>query len=78
MKAALTEDYKNIIILIVQVEKLPFMYLTVDLPSQPLFRDDQQENIIPQVNECFIQNSSFFFMSFVLSIHYIGNIHNIR
>ncbi|XP_022653381.1 U4/U6.U5 tri-snRNP-associated protein 2-like isoform X1 [Varroa jacobsoni] len=33
----------------VKEEKMPFMYLTVDLPSQPLFRDDQRENIIPQV-----------------------------
>ncbi|XP_003746510.1 U4/U6.U5 tri-snRNP-associated protein 2 [Galendromus occidentalis] len=32
-----------------KMEKMPFMYLTVDLPSQPLFKDDQQENIIPQV-----------------------------
>lgn len=32
-----------------KMEKLPFLYLTVDLPSQPLFKDEMQENIIPQV-----------------------------
>lgn len=44
------------------------MYLTVDLPSQPLFRDDQRENIIPQViQELLIITLSRLFVSFVVA-----------
>ena len=32
-----------------KVEQLPFLYLTCDLPAPPLFPDELQENIIPQV-----------------------------
>ena len=31
------------------MEEIPFMYLTCDLPPPPLYPDDTQENIIPQV-----------------------------
>ncbi|XP_077526988.1 ubiquitin specific protease 39 [Haemaphysalis longicornis] len=32
-----------------KVENTGFMYLTADLPAQPLFKDEMRENIIPQV-----------------------------
>ena len=32
------------------VEEKPFLYLTADLPPTPLFQDEHQENIIPQVS----------------------------
>ncbi|KAG0412914.1 hypothetical protein HPB47_009945 [Ixodes persulcatus] len=32
-----------------KVENTGFMYLTADLPAQPLFKDELRENIIPQV-----------------------------
>lgn len=32
-----------------KVESTGFMYLTADLPAQPLFKDEMRENIIPQV-----------------------------
>ncbi|XP_065308875.1 ubiquitin carboxyl-terminal hydrolase 39 [Dermacentor albipictus] len=32
-----------------KVESTGFMYLTADLPAQPLFKDELRENIIPQV-----------------------------
>ena len=35
------------------MEETPFMYLTCDLPPAPLYPDDLQENIIPQVNNIF-------------------------
>ncbi|CAI4223319.1 unnamed protein product [Auanema sp. JU1783] len=31
------------------VKEIPFLYLTLDLPPAPLYRDQQLENIIPQV-----------------------------
>ena len=31
------------------MEETPFMYLTCDLPPAPLYPDEMQENIIPQV-----------------------------
>ncbi|CAB3397203.1 unnamed protein product [Caenorhabditis bovis] len=31
------------------VSETPFLYLTLDLPPPPLYRDDQLQNIIPQV-----------------------------
>ena len=31
-------------------EETPFLYLTADLPPTPLFQDEHQENIIPQVS----------------------------
>ncbi|RNA21311.1 U4 tri-snRNP-associated 2 [Brachionus plicatilis] len=37
------EDYLE------KVEEKPFLYLSVDLPSPPLFRDELKESIIPQV-----------------------------
>uniref|UniRef100_A0A1I7XMK7 Ubiquitin carboxyl-terminal hydrolase 39 n=1 Tax=Heterorhabditis bacteriophora TaxID=37862 RepID=A0A1I7XMK7_HETBA len=30
-------------------KELPFLYLTLDLPPAPLYRDEQMQNIIPQV-----------------------------
>ena len=33
-----------------KVEESPFLYLTVELPPPPLFRDEHLENIIPQVS----------------------------
>ncbi|GAB6018857.1 U4/U6.U5 tri-snRNP-associated protein 2 [Chamberlinius hualienensis] len=39
----LTDEYQE------KVESLPFLYLTLDLPPPPLFRDELRENIIPQV-----------------------------
>lgn len=39
----LTEDYQE------KMEVSPFLYLTVDLPPPPLFKDEFRENIIPQV-----------------------------
>lgn len=32
-----------------RVEETPFLYLTLDLPSAPLYRDEFMQNIIPQV-----------------------------
>lgn len=32
-----------------KVIESPFLYLTLDLPSAPLYRDVQLQNIIPQV-----------------------------
>lgn len=37
------EDYLE------KVEEKPFLFLSVDLPSPPLFRDELKESIIPQV-----------------------------
>ena len=31
------------------MEEKPFLYLSVDLPAPPLFRDEVKESIIPQV-----------------------------
>ncbi|XP_064633656.1 ubiquitin carboxyl-terminal hydrolase 39-like [Lineus longissimus] len=42
-KLMATADYQE------QVQDCPFMYLTCDLPPPPLYPDDTQENIIPQV-----------------------------
>ncbi|CAK9301107.1 unnamed protein product [Gordionus sp. m RMFG-2023] len=39
----LTEEYKE------RREEQPFLYLAVDLPPPPLFRDEVEGNIIPQV-----------------------------
>ncbi|EPB74731.1 hypothetical protein ANCCEY_06156 [Ancylostoma ceylanicum] len=30
-------------------KELPFLYLALDLPPAPLYRDEQMQNIIPQV-----------------------------
>ncbi|KAH3863462.1 U4/U6.U5 tri-snRNP-associated protein 2-like [Dreissena polymorpha] len=42
-KLLLTEEYQEV------VEEIPWLYLTCDLPPQPLYPDELQENIIPQV-----------------------------
>ena len=34
----------------VTVSKTPFMYLTLDVPSAPLFKDEYERNILPQVS----------------------------
>ena len=34
----------------VDVKEVPFLYLTVDVPAAPLFKDALERNIIPQVN----------------------------
>ena len=39
----LQDEYKE------QCEEINYLYLTLDLPPTPLFKDDFQENIIPQV-----------------------------
>ncbi|XP_071105540.1 ubiquitin carboxyl-terminal hydrolase 39-like [Haliotis cracherodii] len=39
----LTEDYME------TMEEMPWLYLTCDLPSPPLYPDELKENIIPQV-----------------------------
>ncbi len=31
------------------MKELPFLYLTLDLPAAPLYRDEQMQNIIPQI-----------------------------
>ena len=31
------------------MDEIPWLYLTCDLPAQPLYPDELQENIIPQV-----------------------------
>ena len=33
-----------------QIKQLPFLYLTVDVPAAPLFKDALERNIIPQVS----------------------------
>uniref|UniRef100_A0A7E4VDM3 Ubiquitin carboxyl-terminal hydrolase 39 n=1 Tax=Panagrellus redivivus TaxID=6233 RepID=A0A7E4VDM3_PANRE len=38
-----SEEFKE------KVEEIPFLKLTMDLPSSPLYRDEQLNNIIPQV-----------------------------
>jgi U4/U6.U5 tri-snRNP-associated protein 2 len=32
-----------------QVEEVPFTYLTLDVPPMPLFKDEQDQNVIPQI-----------------------------
>ena len=32
-----------------KITKMPYLFLTCDLPPMPLFSDDKDENIIPQV-----------------------------
>jgi U4/U6.U5 tri-snRNP-associated protein 2 len=39
----MTEEYQE------SVEDQPFLYLSVDIPAPPLFRDELKESIIPQV-----------------------------
>ena len=39
----------KVIYLVEKVEEQPFLYLTCDLPPPPLYPDELQENIIPQV-----------------------------
>ena len=34
----------------VETQMTPFLYLTVDVPPAPLFRDALERNIIPQVS----------------------------
>lgn len=43
LQLMLQDEYKE------TVEISPFLYLTLDLPPQPLFKDEMRENIIPQV-----------------------------
>lgn len=43
LQLMLQDEYKE------KSETLPFLYLTLDLPAQPLFKDELGENIIPQV-----------------------------
>jgi len=31
------------------MEKIPFLYLALDLPAAPLYKDELEHNIIPQV-----------------------------
>ena len=38
-----------VVYLVEKVEEQPFLYLTCDLPPPPLYPDELQENIIPQV-----------------------------
>ncbi len=38
-----SEEYQE------KTEEKPFLYLSVDLPAPPLFRDELKESIIPQV-----------------------------
>ncbi|VDK48244.1 unnamed protein product, partial [Gongylonema pulchrum] len=38
-----TDEYKE------KKLEVPFLYLTLDLPAAPLYRDEQMQNIIPQV-----------------------------
>ena len=38
-----TEEYQE------TVEDQPYLFLSVDLPAPPLFRDELKESIIPQV-----------------------------
>jgi len=45
----LDEDSKQEIKYTTQVLKKPFMYLSLDLPAAPLFKDSMDHNIIPQV-----------------------------
>ncbi|XP_045213860.2 U4/U6.U5 tri-snRNP-associated protein 2-like [Mercenaria mercenaria] len=42
-KLLLTEEYQE------TMDEIPWLYLTCDLPPQPLYPDELQENIIPQV-----------------------------
>jgi U4/U6.U5 tri-snRNP-associated protein 2 len=34
------------------LNQVPFSLLTLDLPPAPLFKDEQEKNIIPQVHSC--------------------------
>jgi U4/U6.U5 tri-snRNP-associated protein 2 len=43
LQLMLNDEYKE------RSEENNFLYLTLDLPPQPLFRDEMSENIIPQV-----------------------------
>ncbi|CAG2182697.1 unnamed protein product, partial [Oppiella nova] len=43
LQLMLNEEYREV------CEEIPFLYLTIDLPPQPLFRDELTDNIIPQV-----------------------------
>ncbi|RWS19617.1 U4/U6.U5 tri-snRNP-associated protein 2-like protein, partial [Leptotrombidium deliense] len=43
LQLMLKEEYKE------TCEESQFLYLTLDLPPQPLFKDEMRENIIPQV-----------------------------
>lgn len=43
LQLMLTDEYKE------TCEESSFLYLTLDLPPQPLFKDELHENIIPQV-----------------------------
>ncbi|VDN56204.1 unnamed protein product, partial [Dracunculus medinensis] len=38
-----TDEYKE------KMKEIPFLYLTLDLPAAPLYRDELMQNIIPQV-----------------------------
>lgn len=43
LQLMLQDEYKE------KCDDLPFLYLTLDLPPPPLFKDEMKENIIPQV-----------------------------
>ncbi|XP_054163499.1 U4/U6.U5 tri-snRNP-associated protein 2-like [Oppia nitens] len=43
LQLMLSEEYRE------KCEETPFIYLTLDLPPQPLFKDELSDNIIPQV-----------------------------
>lgn len=43
LQLMLQDEYKE------RAEDKPFLYLTLDLPPPPLFKDEMKENIIPQV-----------------------------
>lgn len=36
----------------VDEKEMPFLYLTVDVPAAPLFKDALERNIIPQAHMC--------------------------
>ncbi|EPB74732.1 ubiquitinyl hydrolase 1 [Ancylostoma ceylanicum] len=42
-------DYCNVVLHVKSAKELPFLYLALDLPPAPLYRDEQMQNIIPQV-----------------------------
>lgn len=39
----------NIVFFAEKMKEVPFLYLTLDLPAAPLYRDELMQNIIPQV-----------------------------
>jgi hypothetical protein len=45
----------NLILTLCPLWQVPFSLLTLDLPPAPLFKDEQEKNIIPQVRYIFSQ-----------------------